>query len=87
MVALVGNHVPVLGNTVLHFASTLQALKQGPRPFGGDDGDPQTDCPDGPTEPQPELHHNSVCIEQPRLMRSVAERLIENVTSSSDYHT
>ena len=29
MVALVGNHVPVLGNTVLHFTFTLQALKQG----------------------------------------------------------
>ena len=28
VVALVGNHLPVLGNAVLHFTFTLQALKQ-----------------------------------------------------------
>ena len=29
VMALVGDYLPVLGNTVLHFTFTLQALKQG----------------------------------------------------------
>ena len=47
VVALVRNHLPVLGNTVLHFTFTLQALKQGYVDQSGPAIFAANDLPDG----------------------------------------